>query len=129
MRSYSGTGTARPCSNAARHQLISLAAPRPHSSSVPSHRFAVAHSCIRGFHTFPSRGWMLHGRRAFGKERKEHGFKNWQQTSGFLPLSAFINSFPQVTKQATTKIQDHPFIYKLQRQGNVFNGPSDINYS
>jgi len=23
---------------------------------------------------------MLHGRRAFGKERKEHGLKNWQQT-------------------------------------------------
>jgi len=22
---------------------------------------------------------MLHGRRAFGKERKEHGLKNWQQ--------------------------------------------------
>ena len=22
---------------------------------------------------FPSRGWMLHGRRAFGNERREHG--------------------------------------------------------
>ena len=31
-------------------------------------------------------------------------------SSGFLPLSAFINSFPQVTKQATTKIQvNHHF--------------------
>ncbi|XP_066331697.1 uncharacterized protein [Miscanthus floridulus] len=109
----------------------SLLHPRlPHGANLV-HVHLYEHTSLLKVHhlLFPSRGWMLHGRRAFGKERKEHGFKNWQQTSGFLPLSAFINSFPQVTKQATTKIQDHPFIYKLQRQGNVFNGPSDINYS
>jgi hypothetical protein len=42
---------AHPHSSAGPHHPISVATVRPHSSGVPSRRFALAHSCSGAFHT------------------------------------------------------------------------------